>query len=215
MQLPKIPSAPLESLVSGYSATSIFRTIGFIGDSLLSGEIELVKPDGSHSYHDFYEYSWGNYIARKNGQKAYIFARGGMSARTYMQSFADEIGAWEKAKACQAYVIALGANDLSSSQNQKVGTLKDVDSSNWRNNKESFLGYYAQIVARLKSDVQSDAKFFFVSMPRSGNDYDELVAKPHCEALYALADHFQNSYVMSTDQPKIYCATRHFRQSVL
>lgn len=53
MQLPVLSNQPLETLVSGYSATSIFRTIGFIGDSLLSGEIELIEPDGSHSYHDF------------------------------------------------------------------------------------------------------------------------------------------------------------------
>ena len=51
MQLPVLSNQPLETLVSGYSATSIFRTIGFIGDSLLSGEIELIEPDGSHSYH--------------------------------------------------------------------------------------------------------------------------------------------------------------------
>lgn len=200
MQLPTLPSRPLETLVSGYSATSIFRTIGFIGDSLLSGEIELLEPDGSRSYHDFYEHSWGNYIARKNGQRACVFARGGMTAREYMQSFADEIGAWEKAKACQAYVIALGANDLGANHQQAVGTVCDIAPDDWRKNGESFLGYYAQIVARLKQDVQPDAKFFFVSMPRRNSDYDTLVAQPHREAMYALAAHFENCYVIDLYQ---------------
>lgn len=199
MQLPVLSNQPLETLVSGYSATSIFRTIGFIGDSLLSGEIELIEPDGSHSYHDFYEHSWGNYIARKNGQQAYVFARGGMTARAYMQGFADEVGAWEKAKACQAYVIALGANDLSTRSHQLVGSVDDIDPDNWRNNGDSFLGYYAQIVMRLK-EIQPDAKFFFVTMPRENKDQDILIAKPHWSAICSLAKHFDNAYVIDLYQ---------------
>ena len=199
MLLPPLSAQPLETLVSSYSAPSIFQTIGFVGDSLLSGEIEIAEPDGSHSYHDFYEHSWGNYIARKNGQKAYVFARGGMTARTYMQSFSDEIGAWAKEKACQAYVIALGVNDLSSKQRQEVGSVNDIDPGNWKNNRESFLGYYAQIVSRYK-EIQPDAKFFFVTMPRSNNDYDTAIALPHRAALYTLAEHFSNSYVIDLFQ---------------
>ena len=83
---------PLDRLVDGYSRTSVFRTIGFIGDSLSSGEFETVDPEGKKGYHDLYEYSWGQYIARKNGLKAYNFSRGGMTAKEYMESFAEERG---------------------------------------------------------------------------------------------------------------------------
>ena len=37
---------PLDRLVDGYSNTSIFRTIGFIGDSLSSGEFESRDAEG-------------------------------------------------------------------------------------------------------------------------------------------------------------------------
>ncbi|MBR1970734.1 MAG: hypothetical protein IKA17_10330 [Clostridia bacterium] len=39
-ELFKQDEKPLDSLVDGYSNTSIFRTMAFIGDSLSSGEFE-------------------------------------------------------------------------------------------------------------------------------------------------------------------------------
>lgn len=72
---------PLDKLVDGYSHTSVFRRIAFVGDSLSSGEFETRDENNKPGYHDLYEYSWGQYIARKNGLKAYNFSRGGMTAK--------------------------------------------------------------------------------------------------------------------------------------
>lgn len=69
---------PLDKLVDEYSHTFVFRTIAFIGDSLSSGEFENRDENGERGCHDLYEYSWGQYIARKNGLKAYNFSRSGM-----------------------------------------------------------------------------------------------------------------------------------------
>ena len=153
---------PLDSLVTGYSHTSVFRTIAFIGDSLSSGEFETVNEDGSKNYHDFYEYSWGQYIARRNGLKAYSFSRGGMTAKEYIESFAEDNGFWDKEKAAQAYVIALGVNDVYNA-GMPVGSVEDIN-SDYRENSKTFLGYYAAIVARYK-EISPDAKFFFVTFP--------------------------------------------------
>lgn len=198
MQIPTLSQKPLETLVGAYSAASVFRTIGFIGDSLSSGEIELVEADGTHSYHDLYEYAWGNFIARKNGQEARIFARGGMTAREYMQSFAEERGYWAAELACQAYVIALGVNDLTN-QHQTPGTLRDIDPSDWRKNAPSFLGFYAQIIARYRQ-IQPEAKFFLVTMPRSDAENHLRAAQEQREVLYALAGYFENTYVVDLYQ---------------
>ena len=103
---------PLDRLVDSYSNTSVFRKIAFVGDSLSSGEFETRDENGKAGYHDLYEYSWGQYIARKNGLLAYNFSRGGMTAKEYIETFAEQKGFWDKDKACQAYVIALGVNDL-------------------------------------------------------------------------------------------------------
>jgi len=83
---------PLDRLVEGYSNTAIFRSIAFIGDSLSSGEFETVDENGQKGYHDLYEYSWGQYIARKNGLKAYNFSRGGMTAKEYMKLCGESLG---------------------------------------------------------------------------------------------------------------------------
>ena len=105
----KLDEKPLDRFADGISNTAIFRRIAFIWDSLSSGEFETLNEDGSRGYHDLYEYSWGQYIARKNGLTAYNFSRGGMSAKWYLESFADERGLWDVGKACQAYVIGLSS----------------------------------------------------------------------------------------------------------
>ena len=130
---------PLDKLVDGYSHTSIFRTIAFVGDSLSSGEFETRDENGKAGYHDLYEYSWGQFIARKNGLKAYNFSKGGMSTKQYIESFAKDNGMWDKDKACQAYVIALGVNDIYNS-GMEIGSVDDMDDENYLNNKPTFAG---------------------------------------------------------------------------
>lgn len=184
---------PLDRLVEGYSHTSVFRKIGFIGDSLSSGEFETRDAEGNPGYHDLYEYSWGQYIARKNGLFAYSFSRGGMSAQKYIESFANEQGFWDKDKACQAYVIALGVNDVFN-MNMEIGSIDDIDPDDCTKNKPTYVGYYAQIVSRYK-EISPDAKFFFVTLPddikRDGQKLDGVI-----KAIYSLNEYFDNSYVI-------------------
>lgn len=184
---------PLDRLVDGYSHTSVFRTIGFIGDSLSSGEFETLDPEGNRGYHDLYEYSWGQYIARKNGLKAYNFSRGGMTAKEYMESFAEERGFWDPQKACQCYCIALGVNDLN--RNIEIGSVEDIDPEDWRKNKPTFVGYYAAIVSRYK-EISPDAKFFFVTFPNAlkpGKEERMLLTN---KRFHELAEYFENAYVI-------------------
>ena len=187
---------PLDRFVDGYSNTAIFRTIGFIGDSLSSGEFESRDDEGNPGWHDYFEYSWGQYIARKNGLTAYNFSQGGMTAKGYMEHFAESKGYWDPALACQAYVLALGYNDVINC-NMEVGSVSDIDPDDWRNNKPTFVGYYAQIIARLRAEIQPQAKFFFVTMMHHDEDptLDEK-RRLHRQALYDLAEYFGNSYVI-------------------
>ncbi len=186
---------PLDRLVSGYSYTSVFRKIGFIGDSLSSGEFETVDEEGKKHFHDLFEYSWGQYIARKNGLLSYNFSRGGMTAKEYMESFAEAKGYWDPALACQAYVIALGVNDVFN-RGWEIGTVDgDVDLSDYRNNKPTYIGYYAAIVARYK-EISPDAKFFFVTFPPHENERREALGAEVIRQLYRMAAVFENCYVI-------------------
>lgn len=185
---------PFDRLVDGYSNTSVFRTMAFVGDSLSAGEFETRDEKGNPGWHDFPEYSWGQYIARKNGLTAYSFSRGGMTAKEYMEGFAEEKGFWDANKACQAYVIALGVNDIRNF-NMKVGSVEDVDFENYKNNKKTFAGYYASIVQKYK-EISPDAKFFFVTFPKEDSPKKREQAIKMIELLYSFEKSFENSYVI-------------------
>lgn len=187
---------PLDHLVDDGGFVGIFRKIAFVGDSLSSGEFEAINAQGNRSYHDMYEYSWGQYIARMCGNTAYNFSRGGMSAQQYCETFAEEKGFWDKDKACQAYVIALGVNEFLYDY-APAGSVADIDLADYSKNKKTFIGYYGQIIQRYK-EIQPNAKFFLVTMVKHYDKQwakDELLVE-HRNALYALADLFENVYVI-------------------
>ena len=70
---------PLEKLAIGGGFCGIFRTIACIGDSLSSGEFESLDEDGK-GWHDYFEYSWVQYMAHNIGATVHNFSRGGMTA---------------------------------------------------------------------------------------------------------------------------------------
>lgn len=182
---------PLELLVDGYSNTAIFRKMAFVGDSLSSGEFETVDENGVHGFHDLYEHSWGQYLARKNGLLGYNFSRGGMTAKWFLETFADENDFWNKDKAAGAYVFALGVNDLFH-QGFKVGSAEDITKTEFEGDRP-YISYYAEIVRRYK-EIAPDAKFFFVTLPKDGRDKE--ITENQVRAMYDLAEHFSNSYVI-------------------
>ena len=185
---------PLDRIVSDGGFTAIFRTICCVGDSLSSGEFESLNADGNHGYHDMYEYSWGQYLARMCGSRVYNFSRGGMSAKWYCETFADENDFWNPKYASQAYIIALGVNDIIC-QNQELGSVNDVDFTDCKNNKKNFAGYYAEIIQRLKQ-IQPRAKFFLMTMADDGENDSRIKDKQaHAALLYDLAEKFDNTYV--------------------
>ena len=192
---------PLDRLSRPYSYTSGFRTMAFIGDSLSSGEFQSLRADGTYGYHDMFEYSWGQYLARKNGLKAYNFSKGGMNTRAYLDSFAMDQGFWGPDKACQAYVIALGVNDFAIGPGKgdrfndvPVGTLADLPADG-SENRDIFLGRYAAIVSRYKK-ISPDAKFFFVVPPRCGEAPVDARTKALRDGLEALAGYFDNAWLI-------------------
>ncbi len=191
--IPDKNEKPLDRLVDGYSNTSIFRKIAFIGDSLSSGEFETHVEGKDTGYYDMFEHSWGQYIARHNGSTAYNFSCGGMTTRGF-HGFADWHMMWNRDKAAQAYVIALGCNDIYNGVLDEFGSIDDVNVENWRENKPTFMGYYGQIVSRYK-EISPDAKFFFVTFPNE-TDKDKQVTERMVDGLYQLAEKFDNSYVI-------------------
>ena len=183
--------------VANGGMTAIFRTIACVGDSLSSGEFEAVDKEGKKSYHDMFEYSWGQYIARACGSKAYNFSRGGMTANEYLTSYANIKGFWDPDKAAQAYIIALGVNDLVGC-NGEAGHKEDVDLEKPEESKKTLCGGVGRIILRYKS-IAPHAKFFLVTMPFHGGalgEKSDTCAREQARAMHELADLFPNTYVL-------------------
>ena len=184
---------PLSDFAQDGGYCPILRTIGCVGDSLSSGEFESEDEEGNKGYHDYFDYSWGQFLARDCGCTVYNFSRGGMTAKEYMESFAQENGFWSEQKACRAYILALGVNDINSGM--PLGSKDDINLSDWRLNGKTFAGYYGGIVQRLL-EISPKARFFFVSAPKN----EKGTAFPgHTQLLYDLTKVFPFSYVIDLD----------------
>lgn len=186
---------PLDHLLPDGGFCSIFRRIACVGDSLSSGEFQLMGDDGKWRFYDKFEYSWGQYIARTCGSTVYNFSSGGMTAKWYLH-FAEENDFWAHGKKCQAYIIALGVNDLCN-QHQEIGNVSDVDIDNPGKNPETFAGYYAEIIARYRK-IQKDAFFFLMTMPKSYPN-DPVKAdyqKRHHDFLHEFVKIVPNAYLL-------------------
>ncbi len=187
---------PLDRPAVNGGLCRIFRTVACVGDSLSSGEFESLTEGGVVGYHDMFEYSWGQHMARAAGIKVYNFSAGGMSAKQYVDSFAELNGMWDRDKLAQCYIIALGVNDWGN-PDYPHGSADDIDVKNWRNNKPTFAGDYARIIGRYK-EMQPDARFFLVTAPK--NEKDKPSLEGHSEILHAVAEKFDNTYVIDFDK---------------
>lgn len=190
---------PLDSIISDGGFCGIFRTIGVIGDSLSSGEFEVVNEEGIKGYHDFYDYSWGQYLARAAGSKVYNFSRGGMTAKEFAESFGEKCGVWDYDKLCQCYIIALGVNDKNI--HPKIGDMSDIAlPTGYNTDADTFAYFYSSIIIRLKAK-SPDAKFFLVAPPKETNDDDfEKWKSDETKFLYDLAQKFKNTYVIDLNE---------------
>ena len=195
--LKKEGELPLENIVANGGFCGIFRRIACIGDSLASGEMEGLM-DGKKIYHDMYEYSWGQYLARDTGATVYNFSKGGMTAKAYLETFAEEKGFWSAEYDVQAYIVALGVNDMARVMDGEMeyGTMADIHLDDPEKNPHTFIGSYAAILSRYRK-LQPKAKLFLMTMPSHHMD-DELgrLYDRHAETLAEIATLFEGCYVL-------------------
>ncbi len=183
---------PLDNMVTDGGLCGIIRTLGCIGDSLSSGEHESCK-DGKSGFHDYYEYSWGQYIARAAGMTVYNFSSGGQTAKSWLDS------AWldfdNPEKICQAYTIALGVNDVN--HGVELGSADDIHPENSDLNADNFAGNMGRIISRIKAK-QPKARIFLITMPRhewSSTDPNDPNNR-HAQLMYEIAEKFEFTYVI-------------------
>ena len=159
--------------VPGYAA--IFRSWGFIGDSLCSGEMECYEGQ-TKKFIDMYEYSWGQQICRLCGSEGYNYSSGGQTAQGWVTGSSNRTWSGAKSKSHQIYIIALGVNDANTSI--EVGDVNsDIDLNNYENNAATFAGYYAGIIQRIRS-ISRRSIIFVVSIPDNNRMNPIIKAMP-------------------------------------
>lgn len=184
---------PLDVIKPDGGFFAIFRKVAVVGDSLSSGEMESLKPNGEKGYHDYFEYSWGQFMARAAGCEVLNFSRGGMTASEYMESFGEANGFFDKDKACQAYIIALGVNDILN-RHDEVGSVRDIDLNDYRNNKKTFAGYYASVIQKYR-EISPKSRIFLMTMVPNDKRAGEGI-EAHRKLLYDIAKLFDFVYVL-------------------
>ncbi len=188
---------PLQNLLPDAGFCAIFRRIGCIGDSLASGEFES-KMNGVVGYHDYYEYSWGQFMARACGSTAFNFSCGGLTAKAFLERInEDRFNIFDPAKKAQAYIIALGANDTSAVARGELemGSMADVHPDAPETNSLTFSGYMGKILSYVKQ-VEPKARIFLVTMPQSPSDPKSCLRQEHADLMYGLSELFPFTYII-------------------
>lgn len=123
-----------------YPSLSMFQSIGIIGDSFSSGSIWIDNTEGQYE-----ELSWGKIMSRMSGSSATIYARGGLSTKTWLENATYGLGKLNSETANQLYIVALGINDGNTSI--PIGTIADITSDSIN----SFYSYYGRIVRAIQA----------------------------------------------------------------
>ena len=180
---------PLDTIPADGGFCSIFRTIGCVGDSLSSGEFETLNSENLQGWHDFYEYSWGQFMARTLGSKVINFSRGGMTAECFVKTFSEKCSYYDWENLCQCYILALGVNDIGDGSH--LGTLDDMGTG-----EDTFAAYYSRIIIDMKR-INPNAKFFLMTIPKSDADEKRSTLEDkHAELIYGIAEKYKNCYVL-------------------
>lgn len=170
---------------------SSFIKFGVIGDSLASGEAVAIV-DGVTKYIDNYDYSWGQFMARKYGMSCVNFSKGGMTTRAWLTDGVGLTKLQQEENKCNSYIIALGVNDSGHLGSDYLGTASDINVNDSSQNSDTFFGNYGKIISSIKA-VQPKAKIFLFTMP--SHTTDEAYTD-YNNAIRIIATMFDNTYLI-------------------
>lgn len=172
-----------------------FNKFGAIGDSLSSG-VCVSNAGGTYTYPNLYEYSWGQFMAHKNGMTCINFSKGGLTTRSWLTDAMGYARLIADGNQCNAYTIALGVNDANNLGHDYVGSSADINISDPTQNADTFYGNYGKIISAVKS-VQPKAKIFLFTIPETASQYGEFN-----EAIREIATLFDNVYLIDLASSK-------------
>ena len=150
---------------------ALFKKWGLIGDSLSVGH--TVSKDGETVSGRNIYYSWGQYLARRIGNTCLNFGRSGVTSKLWMDT--SETYCYPRLinpdNLCQAYIIALGAND----SEMTLGSIADVNFTDMSQNADTEYGCYAKVINAVRT-VSANAPIFLFTLPYPRNNDNNIKA---------------------------------------
>lgn len=157
--------------------------VGIIGDSLSSG----VTLNESGDLIPNYNFAWWKILERNSGQIYKGFCKSGFSAKYWLEDVDYGLPkALESSNKCCAYIVALGVNDQY--YGDTIGSITDIDDSDYHNNADTFYGNYGKII-QILTEASPKSLFLLMTVPRT-NCYS------YNEAIRNIANHFSNCYLV-------------------
>ncbi len=155
----------LNSSALTYSSLSMFEKIGVIGDSYASGQIYLTG-----SPVNYYNLSWGQVLARKNGIECINFSKGGLTSKTWLTD-SKGLSLMKNSEPQSLYLIVLGINDNTEivAGRYSFGTDADFDLSDFENAPDTFYGNMCKIIGYIKQKSPS-AKIIVSTMANNNSE---------------------------------------------
>lgn len=156
--------APLKS-ANSKELLGAFASVGVVGDSLSVGYMTNTKT-GVISQRNL-TYSWAQFLAKKYGNKFVNFGQSGATCKSWTTHENCYPLAAQTANYCQGYIIGIGTNDnitAGGTYSGGLGTIADVNVSDYNSNADTFYGYYAGIIQRLK-ELVPDCIVFCMTIP--------------------------------------------------
>lgn len=174
---------------------SIFKKWGLIGDSLSVGH--TVSKDGKTTLGRNIYYSWGQYLARRIGNTCLNFGRSGVTSKLWMDT--SETYCYPRLinpdNLCQAYIIALGAND----SEMTLGSITDVNFTDMSQNADTEYGCYAKVINAVRT-VSANAPIFLFTLPYPRNSDNNIKAINEMIRTFANdKEHFGKIFLVDLD----------------
>ena len=192
---------PTKYLLFSQSLASCFLSWGFIGDSYGAGEFEYLEEEEVKFIDKQDTYSFGARFVQINNVEGYVFASGGQTAKGWCQNTGERgwgngtVGASSPDNLKQAYIIQLGSNDDGSGIS--VGDADtDINMSDYNNNADTFAGWYAGIIQRLRS-VQPKCVIFAATVRYTESSERRLQLS---ETIRRIVTKFDNVYLADIEK---------------
>lgn len=173
---------------------ALFKKWGLIGDSLSVGH--TVSKDGETVSGRNIYYSWGQYLARRIGNTCLNFGRSGVTSKLWLNPSEQYCypRLIDKANLCQAYIIALGANDTQA----PLGSISDVNFTDMSLNADTEYGNYAKIIDTIQKTAPK-APIFLCTIPHPRNSDINIKAINKMIREFASESRFTGVYLVDLD----------------